>query len=123
MRQFQRNASSQFSASASLGLSGDGNLGPPIPLVVAAFRVDEWNPGGFGFKQVAVTTAHSLSTLETSYPPSAGAFCRDLTACITSTLNFHTKGCFVVLICREEKEEREFWGKGRGWVFGEGEKA
>ncbi|PQM36124.1 glucan endo-1 3-beta-glucosidase 11 isoform X2 [Prunus yedoensis var. nudiflora] len=31
-------------------------------------------------KQVTVTTAHSLSILETSFPPSAGAFRRDLTA-------------------------------------------
>ncbi|KAB2629353.1 glucan endo-1,3-beta-glucosidase 11-like [Pyrus ussuriensis x Pyrus communis] len=117
MRQFQRNASSQFSVPASLGLSGDGSLGPPIPLVVAAFQVDKGNPinrawqqprlrsddddeGGFGFKQVAVTTTHSLSILETSYPPFVGAFCRDLTGCITPILNFHAKGCFVVLICK-----------------------
>ncbi|KAM2061243.1 hypothetical protein ACFX1T_046337 [Malus domestica] len=44
MQQFQRNASGQFSAPASLELSGDGSLGPPIPLVVATFRVDEGNP-------------------------------------------------------------------------------
>ncbi|XP_009344063.2 glucan endo-1,3-beta-glucosidase 11 [Pyrus x bretschneideri] len=42
-------------------------------------------------KQVAVTTAHSLSILETSFPPSAGAFRRDLTSCITPILNFHAK--------------------------------
>ncbi|KAM7531493.1 hypothetical protein LguiB_034903 [Lonicera macranthoides] len=42
-------------------------------------------------KQVAVTTAHSLSVLETSYPPSAGAFRPDLTECISQILNFHSK--------------------------------
>ncbi|KAA8525076.1 hypothetical protein F0562_007060 [Nyssa sinensis] len=42
-------------------------------------------------KQVTVTTAHSLAVLETSYPPSAGAFRRDLTGCLTQILNFHVK--------------------------------
>jgi exo-beta-1,3-glucanase (GH17 family) len=42
-------------------------------------------------KQITVTTAHSLSVLETSYPPSAGAFKRDLTSCISQILNFHSK--------------------------------
>ena len=42
-------------------------------------------------KQVSVTTAHSLAILETSYPPSSGAFRRDLTSCITPILNFHSK--------------------------------
>ncbi|KAF3434173.1 hypothetical protein FNV43_RR25276 [Rhamnella rubrinervis] len=42
-------------------------------------------------KQVTVTTAHSLGILETSYPPSAGAFRRDLTSCLTPILNFHAK--------------------------------
>lgn len=42
-------------------------------------------------KQVSVTTAHSLAILETSYPPSTGAFRRDLTAYITPILNFHSK--------------------------------
>ncbi|KAG6684691.1 glucan endo-1,3-beta-glucosidase 11-like isoform X1 [Carya illinoinensis] len=42
-------------------------------------------------KQVAVTTAHSLAILETSYPPSAGAFRRDLSGCITQILSFHAK--------------------------------
>ncbi|KAF3948693.1 hypothetical protein CMV_025338 [Castanea mollissima] len=42
-------------------------------------------------KQVSVTTAHSLAILETSYPPSSGAFRRDLTSCITPILNFHAK--------------------------------
>ncbi|KAJ8764935.1 hypothetical protein K2173_010400 [Erythroxylum novogranatense] len=42
-------------------------------------------------KQVSVTTAHSLAVLETSYPPSAGAFRRDLVGYITPILNFHAK--------------------------------
>ncbi|EEF43463.1 glucan endo-1,3-beta-glucosidase 11 [Ricinus communis] len=42
-------------------------------------------------KQVSVTTAHSLAILETSYPPSAGAFRRDLAPCVTPILNFHVK--------------------------------
>ncbi|KAL5831453.1 hypothetical protein ACOSQ4_016807 [Xanthoceras sorbifolium] len=42
-------------------------------------------------KQVTVTTAHSLAILETSYPPSAGAFRKDLVNCITPILNFHAK--------------------------------
>ncbi|XP_009772777.1 glucan endo-1,3-beta-glucosidase 11-like [Nicotiana sylvestris] len=42
-------------------------------------------------KQVSVSTAHSLAILETSYPPSAGAFRRDLVDCITQVLDFHCK--------------------------------
>ncbi|KAK6948020.1 Glycoside hydrolase family 17 [Dillenia turbinata] len=42
-------------------------------------------------KQVSVTTAHSLSTLETSYPPSAGAFRQDLTVYLSPILAFLTK--------------------------------
>lgn len=42
-------------------------------------------------KQITVTTAHSLAILETSYPPSAGAFRRDLVNCLTPILNFHAK--------------------------------
>ncbi|KAJ6423126.1 hypothetical protein OIU84_024121 [Salix udensis] len=42
-------------------------------------------------KQVSVTTAHSLSVLEVSYPPSAGSFRKDLVGCITPILNFHAK--------------------------------
>lgn len=42
-------------------------------------------------KQVSVTTAHSLAVLETSYPPSAGAFRQDLTEIITPMLNFLSK--------------------------------
>ncbi|KAK9274521.1 hypothetical protein L1049_021770 [Liquidambar formosana] len=49
-------------------------------------------------KQVSVTTAHSLATLETSYPPSAGAFRRDLTELITPILNFHAKTGSAFLI-------------------------
>lgn len=41
--------------------------------------------------QVTITTAHSLSILETSYPPSAGAFRQDLVPCVTDILNFHLK--------------------------------
>ncbi|CAN4077455.1 unnamed protein product [Withania somnifera] len=42
-------------------------------------------------KQVTVTTAHSLAILQTSYPPSAGAFRRDLVNCVTQILDFHCK--------------------------------
>ncbi|PKI75015.1 glucan endo-1,3-beta-glucosidase 11-like [Punica granatum] len=42
-------------------------------------------------KQVTVTTAHSLAILETSYPPSAGAFRQDLVPCVTQILNFLSK--------------------------------
>ncbi|XP_017973138.1 PREDICTED: glucan endo-1,3-beta-glucosidase 11 isoform X1 [Theobroma cacao] len=42
-------------------------------------------------KQVTVTTAHSLAILETSYPPSAGAFREDLIDCLSETLSFHQK--------------------------------
>ncbi|OIT30100.1 PREDICTED: glucan endo-1,3-beta-glucosidase 11-like [Nicotiana attenuata] len=42
-------------------------------------------------QQVSVSTAHSLAILETSYPPSAGAFRRDLVDCITQVLDFHCK--------------------------------
>ncbi|KAE8055030.1 hypothetical protein FH972_011900 [Carpinus fangiana] len=49
-------------------------------------------------KQVSVTTAHSLAILETSYPPSAGAFRRDLVNCIAPILNFHSKTCSPFLI-------------------------
>ncbi|WCJ26656.1 Glucan endo-1 3-beta-glucosidase 11 [Euphorbia peplus] len=42
-------------------------------------------------KQVSVTTAHSLAVLETSYPPSAGAFRKDLVGCIVPILNFHAR--------------------------------
>lgn len=41
--------------------------------------------------QVTVTTPHSLAILEKSYPPSAGAFRRDLVNCLTPILNFHAK--------------------------------
>ncbi|KAK8703305.1 hypothetical protein V6N13_021625 [Hibiscus sabdariffa] len=42
-------------------------------------------------KQVTVTTTHSLAILETSYPPSAGAFRQDLVDCLSDTLSFHQK--------------------------------
>ena len=42
-------------------------------------------------KKVSVTTAHALSVLETSYPPSAGAFRRDLRGYMTQILDFHVK--------------------------------
>lgn len=42
-------------------------------------------------RNVWVTTAHNLAILETSYPPSAGAFRQDLGGCITQILNFHAK--------------------------------
>ncbi|KAK9122301.1 hypothetical protein Syun_019918 [Stephania yunnanensis] len=49
-------------------------------------------------KQVSVTTAHSLAILETSYPPSSGAFRRDLKNCIIAILNFHLKTGSPMLI-------------------------
>lgn len=49
-------------------------------------------------KQVSITTAHSLAIMETSYPPSAGAFRRDLTSYITPILNFHSKTGSAFLI-------------------------
>ncbi|KAL0313125.1 UNVERIFIED_CONTAM: Glucan endo-1,3-beta-glucosidase 11 [Sesamum radiatum] len=42
-------------------------------------------------KQVMVTTAHNLGILEVSYPPSAGAFRRDLTQKLSCVLDFHSK--------------------------------
>ncbi|KAE8727338.1 Glucan endo-1,3-beta-glucosidase 11 [Hibiscus syriacus] len=42
-------------------------------------------------KQVTVTTAHSLAILQTSYPPSAGAFREDLIDILSQTLSFHQK--------------------------------
>ncbi|XP_004252615.1 glucan endo-1,3-beta-glucosidase 11 [Solanum lycopersicum] len=42
-------------------------------------------------KQVSVTTAHSVAILETSYPPSSGAFRRDLVSCVTQVVDFHCK--------------------------------
>ncbi|KAB1215552.1 Glucan endo-1,3-beta-glucosidase 11 [Morella rubra] len=49
-------------------------------------------------KQVTVTTTHSLAILETSYPPSSGAFRRDLTGCISQMLSFHAKTCSPFMI-------------------------
>ncbi|KAL2551050.1 Glucan endo-1 [Forsythia ovata] len=42
-------------------------------------------------KQVMVTTAHNLAVLETSYPPSSGAFHADLTQRLSCILDFHSK--------------------------------
>uniref|UniRef100_A0A7N1A2C1 glucan endo-1,3-beta-D-glucosidase n=1 Tax=Kalanchoe fedtschenkoi TaxID=63787 RepID=A0A7N1A2C1_KALFE len=49
-------------------------------------------------KQVSVTTAHSLATLQVSYPPSAGAFRKDLLPYITPILDFHSRtgSCFLI---------------------------
>lgn len=49
-------------------------------------------------KQVSVTTAHSVAILETSYPPSTGAFRRDLKGCITPILDFLSNTCSPFLI-------------------------
>ncbi|KAL3738423.1 hypothetical protein ACJRO7_019889 [Eucalyptus globulus] len=48
--------------------------------------------------QVTVTTPHSLAVLETSYPPSAGAFRRDLAAPLTEILKFQAKAGSPFLI-------------------------
>ncbi|KAF0913353.1 hypothetical protein E2562_022155 [Oryza meyeriana var. granulata] len=42
-------------------------------------------------KQIAVTTAHNLGVLGTSYPPSAGAFRKDLLPCICPILDYHAR--------------------------------
>uniref|UniRef100_M8B4T4 glucan endo-1,3-beta-D-glucosidase n=1 Tax=Aegilops tauschii TaxID=37682 RepID=M8B4T4_AEGTA len=42
-------------------------------------------------KQIAVTTAHNLGVLGTSYPPSAGAFRKDLLQYLCPILDFHAK--------------------------------
>ncbi|XP_068651104.1 glucan endo-1,3-beta-glucosidase 11 [Aristolochia californica] len=42
-------------------------------------------------KQISVTTTHSLAVLQTSYPPSAGAFRPDLRQYISPILSFHSK--------------------------------
>lgn len=39
-------------------------------------------------KQITVTTTHSLAVLETSYPPSSGAFRSDLAPCLAQILSF-----------------------------------
>ncbi|KAI3453299.1 hypothetical protein Pfo_009962 [Paulownia fortunei] len=49
-------------------------------------------------KQVVVTTAHNLAILEISYPPSAGAFRRDLTQKLSCILDFHFKAGSPFLI-------------------------
>ncbi|MCD7470871.1 hypothetical protein HAX54_011055 [Datura stramonium] len=62
-----------------------GNLLPAMENVYAALVNANLD------KQVSVTTAHSVAILETSYPPSAGAFRRDLVNCLTQVLDFHCK--------------------------------
>ncbi|CAJ1976340.1 unnamed protein product [Sphenostylis stenocarpa] len=42
-------------------------------------------------KQITVTTTHSLAVLQTSYPPSAGAFRTDLAPCLAPILSFQAK--------------------------------
>ncbi|EEC83592.1 hypothetical protein OsI_29271 [Oryza sativa Indica Group] len=42
-------------------------------------------------KQIAVTTAHNLGVLGTSYPPSSGAFRRDLLPYICPILDYHAR--------------------------------
>lgn len=49
-------------------------------------------------RQVTVTTAHSLAILETSYPPSSGAFREDLKGCLSPILDFLSKTCSPFLI-------------------------
>nr|GME05682.1 glucan endo-1,3-beta-glucosidase 11-like [Ipomoea batatas] len=41
--------------------------------------------------EIDVTTTHSLAVLESSYPPSSGAFKRDLVDCVCEILKFHVK--------------------------------
>ncbi|KAJ1404011.1 Glycoside hydrolase family 17 [Sesbania bispinosa] len=42
-------------------------------------------------KQITVTTTHSLAVLQTSYPPSSGAFRPDLAPCLAPILSFQAK--------------------------------
>lgn len=49
-------------------------------------------------KEVSVTTAHSLATLEVSYPPSAGVFKKDLEKYVVPILDFHMKTGSTFLI-------------------------
>ncbi|KAK9926434.1 hypothetical protein M0R45_023666 [Rubus argutus] len=62
-----------------------GNLLPAMQSVHTALVTSGLD------KQVTVTTAHSLSILETSFPPSSGTFRRDLRGCISPILDFHAK--------------------------------
>ncbi|KAJ9555743.1 hypothetical protein OSB04_010357 [Centaurea solstitialis] len=48
--------------------------------------------------QITVTTAHSLAVLETSYPPSAGAFKGDLIGRLKPILDFLSESCSPFLI-------------------------
>ncbi|KAI7757950.1 hypothetical protein M8C21_028195 [Ambrosia artemisiifolia] len=49
-------------------------------------------------QKITVTTAHSLSVLETSYPPSAGTFRQDLTGKMSPVIDFLAKTCSPFLI-------------------------
>lgn len=49
-------------------------------------------------KQITVTTTHSLAVLQTSYPPSAGAFRPDLAPCLAPILSFQAKSGSPFLI-------------------------
>uniref|UniRef100_A0A0D9VRV0 glucan endo-1,3-beta-D-glucosidase n=1 Tax=Leersia perrieri TaxID=77586 RepID=A0A0D9VRV0_9ORYZ len=49
-------------------------------------------------KQIAVTTAHNLGVLGTSYPPSAGAFRKDLLPYICPILDYHARTASPFLV-------------------------
>ncbi|XP_051182419.1 glucan endo-1,3-beta-glucosidase 14 [Lolium perenne] len=49
-------------------------------------------------KQIAVTTAHNLGILGTSYPPSAGAFRKDLLPVLCPILDFHARTASPFLV-------------------------
>lgn len=48
--------------------------------------------------KITVTTPHSLAVLESSYPPSSGAFRQDLIGCLTPILDFLSETCSPFLI-------------------------
>ncbi|KAJ0532998.1 putative glucan endo-1,3-beta-D-glucosidase [Helianthus annuus] len=49
-------------------------------------------------QKITVTTAHSLSVMETSYPPSSGTFRSDLNGVMSPVLDFLGKTCSPFLI-------------------------
>ncbi|MFS7988346.1 putative glucan endo-1,3-beta-D-glucosidase [Helianthus anomalus] len=49
-------------------------------------------------QKITVTTAHSLSVMETSYPPSSGTFRTDLNGVMSPVLDFLAKTCSSFLI-------------------------
>ncbi|KAJ0770251.1 putative glucan endo-1,3-beta-D-glucosidase [Helianthus annuus] len=49
-------------------------------------------------QKITVTTAHSLSVMETSYPPSSGTFRTDLNGVMSPVLDFLAKTCSPFLI-------------------------